>query len=75
LPADCEAIADLICACYELLGILSTDDLGRREILKFDSTKVLQQLYSTAAFALPALSQMGLQNNMNNIKDLTGWFL
>ena len=73
--ADCDAVADLLCACYELLGLLSTDDLGRREILKFDSTKVLQQLYNTAAFALPALSQMGLQQSTNNLKELTGWFL
>jgi hypothetical protein len=74
-PADCESVADLLCSCYDLLGILSIDYLGRKEILKYDSSKVLQQLYNTATYALPALSQMGLQNNTNNLKELTGWFL
>ena len=39
-PADCEAVADLLAASYEWLGLLSSECLGRREILRFDSMKI-----------------------------------
>lgn len=43
-PADCISVADLICICYEFLGLVAVESIGRKELMKFGSNKIFTQL-------------------------------
>ena len=54
---------------------MASDDLGRKEILRFDNKRVFVQLYNSATYAIPALGFMDLAVNQQNLKEQSGYFL
>jgi hypothetical protein len=73
-PCGLKTVVSLLQHCFEWLGILASDDLGRREILKFNQDRWLLLIKKISENIIPLLGYMDMRKEQDSLTEQTAWF-